>query len=229
MRLAMTPVSHIADVMGGQAILGRRLGSLATLDDAVAQGLPKATLRQTVSRIFSGKIEQRRFMHRIVPEATFKRRRDRLSAAESERTERIATSDCECRVCVGRPRGRMSIPDHGASGAARQGSHRYRHDGAGRPAGGGASRQDLPWPPGIAEHLKALAAAGPSHRRQPSQDFRWRRRGAFGGRWNSPGRRVIYAAESYAGAMLEVLANSNIGRVPKHTLDRDFDRRRREH
>jgi RES domain-containing protein len=37
----------------------------------------------------------------------------------------------------------------------------------------------------------------------------------FGGRWNSPGRRVIYAAESYAGAMLEVLVNSNIGRVPK--------------
>jgi RES domain-containing protein len=39
---------------------------------------------------------------------------------------------------------------------------------------------------------------------------------AFGGRWNSPGRRVIYAAETYAGAMLEVLANANIGRVPKH-------------
>ena len=39
---------------------------------------------------------------------------------------------------------------------------------------------------------------------------------AFGGRWNSPGRRVIYAAESYAGAMLEVLANANIGRIPKH-------------
>ncbi len=38
----------------------------------------------------------------------------------------------------------------------------------------------------------------------------------FGGRWNSPGRRVIYAAETYAGAMLEMLANSNIGRVPKY-------------
>ncbi len=38
----------------------------------------------------------------------------------------------------------------------------------------------------------------------------------FGGRWNSPGRRVIYAAESYSGAMLEVLVNSNIGRMPKH-------------
>jgi RES domain-containing protein len=38
----------------------------------------------------------------------------------------------------------------------------------------------------------------------------------FGGRWNSPGRRLIYAAETYAGAMLEVLANSNIGRLPKY-------------
>jgi RES domain-containing protein len=38
----------------------------------------------------------------------------------------------------------------------------------------------------------------------------------LGGRWNSPGRRVIYAAETYAGAMLEVLANANIGRMPKH-------------
>jgi putative toxin-antitoxin system antitoxin component (TIGR02293 family) len=90
MILAMIPVSYIADVLGGQTILGRRLGSLATLDDAVAQGLPKATLRRTVSRIFASKIEQRRLMNRIVPEATFKRRRDRLSAAESQRTERIA-------------------------------------------------------------------------------------------------------------------------------------------
>jgi len=38
---------------------------------------------------------------------------------------------------------------------------------------------------------------------------------SFGGRWNSPGRRVIYAAETYAGAMLEVLAHSNIGRIPR--------------
>ena len=37
----------------------------------------------------------------------------------------------------------------------------------------------------------------------------------LGGRWNSPGRRVIYAAETYAGAMLEVLAHTNIGKVPK--------------
>jgi len=37
----------------------------------------------------------------------------------------------------------------------------------------------------------------------------------LGGRWNSPGRRVIYASETYAGAMLEVLVHSNIGKVPK--------------
>jgi len=38
---------------------------------------------------------------------------------------------------------------------------------------------------------------------------------SFGGRWNSPGRRVIYAAETYAGAMLEILAHANIGRIPR--------------
>src|ERR1700722_10465432 len=86
----MIAVTHIADVLGGQQILGRRLGSLAALNDAVAEGLPKAALRQTASRIFTGKLEQKQLMNRIVPEATFKRRRDRLSAAESERTERIA-------------------------------------------------------------------------------------------------------------------------------------------
>ena len=35
-----------------------------------------------------------------------------------------------------------------------------------------------------------------------------------GGRWNSPGRRVIYAAETYSGAMLEMLAHANIGKLP---------------
>lgn len=35
-----------------------------------------------------------------------------------------------------------------------------------------------------------------------------------GGRWNSPGRGVIYASRSFAGAMLECLAHAGIGRVP---------------
>lgn len=37
----------------------------------------------------------------------------------------------------------------------------------------------------------------------------------IGGRWNSPGRPVIYAAETFAGALLEVLVHANLGRVPK--------------
>ena len=36
----------------------------------------------------------------------------------------------------------------------------------------------------------------------------------LGGRWNSPGRRVIYASLTFAGAMLEVLVHTNTGRVP---------------
>ncbi|MGE0416585.1 MAG: RES family NAD+ phosphorylase [Acetobacteraceae bacterium] len=34
-----------------------------------------------------------------------------------------------------------------------------------------------------------------------------------GGRWNRPGTPAIYAATSYASAVLEVLVHSNIGRV----------------
>ena len=37
-----------------------------------------------------------------------------------------------------------------------------------------------------------------------------------GGRFNSPGRAVIYGALSFAGAMLEVLVHARIGKVPRH-------------
>jgi RES domain-containing protein len=40
--------------------------------------------------------------------------------------------------------------------------------------------------------------------------------GAFlkGGRWTSPGKRVIYAAQTYAGALLEVLVHLSFVEVP---------------
>ncbi|MGC9946266.1 MAG: antitoxin Xre/MbcA/ParS toxin-binding domain-containing protein [Bryobacteraceae bacterium] len=77
-------------ILGGQRVLGKTVTSLLELNDAVEKGLPKATLRIVVQRIFPDKAEQRAMMHRVVPEATYKRRRDRLSPAESERTERLA-------------------------------------------------------------------------------------------------------------------------------------------
>jgi RES domain-containing protein len=46
----------------------------------------------------------------------------------------------------------------------------------------------------------------------------WSGAGAMlmGGRFNSPGRPVIYGALNFAGAMLEVLVHARIGKVPKH-------------
>jgi len=37
-----------------------------------------------------------------------------------------------------------------------------------------------------------------------------------GGRWNSPGRRVIYGSETYAGALLEVLVHANLAQPPRN-------------
>lgn len=36
-----------------------------------------------------------------------------------------------------------------------------------------------------------------------------------GARWNSPGKRVIYAAQTYAGAVLEILVHANLASIPK--------------
>lgn len=38
----------------------------------------------------------------------------------------------------------------------------------------------------------------------------------MGGRWNSPGRLLIYGATTYAGAMLEILVHARIGKIPKN-------------
>lgn len=81
---------QVGEVLGGHRILGKPMTSILQLNDAVERGLPKATLRNVARRVFSDAAEQRALMHRIVPEATYKRRRESLSPAESERTERLA-------------------------------------------------------------------------------------------------------------------------------------------
>lgn len=86
----MIHASRIAEILGGRPVLRRRITSTLELSEAVAQGLPKPALRRVTHHIFSNARDQRAILYRVVPEATFKRRRDRLSPAESERTERLA-------------------------------------------------------------------------------------------------------------------------------------------
>lgn len=73
-----------------EEIMGMETRSLMQLADAVTSGLPKTALKSTVKHLFSEPSEQAKFLYRVVPEATFKRRQGRLSPAESERTERLA-------------------------------------------------------------------------------------------------------------------------------------------
>jgi RES domain-containing protein len=40
-----------------------------------------------------------------------------------------------------------------------------------------------------------------------------------GARWNSPGRRVVYAASTYSGAVLEKLVHVNIGSFPANQVE----------
>ena len=64
--------------------------SFAELDDLVAHGLPKYALKASVERIFQGVEERNKLLYKIIPEATYKRRREKLSAEESGRVERLA-------------------------------------------------------------------------------------------------------------------------------------------
>jgi putative toxin-antitoxin system antitoxin component (TIGR02293 family) len=85
----MTQPNQVADVMGGVAILGSNVLSAHDLEAAVSLGLPKRALRLTLARASSSTQFARTLLHRVVPEATYKRR-TRLTPAESERTERLA-------------------------------------------------------------------------------------------------------------------------------------------
>jgi putative toxin-antitoxin system antitoxin component (TIGR02293 family) len=83
--LALRP-EQIAAVMG----LVPAPSTFAELDAAISRGIPKAALRTSVARLVEHSEQAASILYRIVPEGTLKRRKDRLSAEESERTERLA-------------------------------------------------------------------------------------------------------------------------------------------
>lgn len=84
--MALVSPDRIAAVLG----LDPAPRSFAELDARVAEGLPKSALRASLERMCRNGEERRALMYRIVPEATYKRRRERLNAQESERAERLA-------------------------------------------------------------------------------------------------------------------------------------------
>jgi putative toxin-antitoxin system antitoxin component (TIGR02293 family) len=82
-------VQHVAEVLGGEAVLGMRVRSLSDLEGLIRGGLPKASLRFAAERIAEDRAQATAIIHQFIPESTFKRRR-RLNVAESERSERLA-------------------------------------------------------------------------------------------------------------------------------------------
>jgi putative toxin-antitoxin system antitoxin component (TIGR02293 family) len=86
----MIEARRIAEVLGGAKVLGHRVGSLLDLNETVAKGLPKSALRACANRVYTAPREQIALVYTVVPEATYKRRRQHLSPRESERTERLA-------------------------------------------------------------------------------------------------------------------------------------------
>jgi putative toxin-antitoxin system antitoxin component (TIGR02293 family) len=79
----------VIDISRVAEILGVRAANISDLSHKVEQGLPKNALIRVAKRVSVKKGEAGRFLVKVVPPATFKRR-VKLSLQESERTERLA-------------------------------------------------------------------------------------------------------------------------------------------
>jgi putative toxin-antitoxin system antitoxin component (TIGR02293 family) len=64
--------------------------TLAELEARVRAGLPRSALRAGVEQATGSAEARRALLAQIIPEATYKRRRERLSLDESEKAERLA-------------------------------------------------------------------------------------------------------------------------------------------
>ncbi len=82
----MIQAEKIADVLG----LSCQIHSLFELNESVTKGLPKKTLQVIVKHLTRDSEAAKQISNRLVPLATFKRRRGVLNAQESERVERMA-------------------------------------------------------------------------------------------------------------------------------------------
>jgi putative toxin-antitoxin system antitoxin component (TIGR02293 family) len=89
--------AQIAELMGGREVLGVEVRTVGDLEKLVLEGLPKPALERVAGFVFQDPARRRKLIHAVVPEATYKRRKLRLTPAESERAERLARIVAEAR------------------------------------------------------------------------------------------------------------------------------------
>jgi putative toxin-antitoxin system antitoxin component (TIGR02293 family) len=82
----------VLEVMGGSAAVHAPVRGLTDLRTEINKGLRLEALHKTVEHVFRDLAERRRFLYRVVPEGSYKRRvkTGQLTPAESERTARLA-------------------------------------------------------------------------------------------------------------------------------------------
>jgi putative toxin-antitoxin system antitoxin component (TIGR02293 family) len=83
---SMIEPEAIADILGIQG----EVHTVADLDDAVSRGLSKQAVVRVVARIALNDRAARALRNQVIPSATWKRTKGRLSIQVSERTERLA-------------------------------------------------------------------------------------------------------------------------------------------
>jgi len=87
----MFSVERVSDVLGGPRTLKHRVRTLNDLHEIVAEGLPKTSVRALLNHLSEHYVvDLQPLRDFIAPPATLKRRRTRLSPAESQRLERLA-------------------------------------------------------------------------------------------------------------------------------------------
>ena len=84
----MVSAQQVAQLLGGQRLVGRRVGNASDLEAAVSAGLKRQSLDHVVE-FLAPAAERAQLRNRIVPRASYQRRA-RLNATYSAATERLA-------------------------------------------------------------------------------------------------------------------------------------------